>query len=45
MVRPIRRVVAGEDETGKAVAHSDAPSPDVTTRSRAAGISHRRGCG
>jgi mannose-6-phosphate isomerase-like protein (cupin superfamily) len=30
MVRPIRRVVAGEDETGKAVVHFDAPSPDVT---------------
>jgi naringenin degradation protein FdeH len=29
MVRPIRRVVAGEDATGKAVAHSNAPSPDV----------------
>ena len=31
MVRPIRRVVAGEDDTGKAVVHSDAPSP--TSRS------------
>ena len=30
MVRPIRRVVAGEDDTGKAVVHSDAPSSDVT---------------
>ncbi|MBX9776626.1 MAG: cupin domain-containing protein [Xanthobacteraceae bacterium] len=30
MVRPIRRVVAGEDAAGKAVVHSDAPSPDVT---------------
>ena len=30
MVRPIRRVVAGEDDSGKAVVHSDAPSPDVT---------------
>jgi mannose-6-phosphate isomerase-like protein (cupin superfamily) len=29
MVRPIRRVVAGEDAAGKAVAHSDAPSHDV----------------
>jgi mannose-6-phosphate isomerase-like protein (cupin superfamily) len=29
MVRPIRRVVAGEDATGKAVAHSDGASPDV----------------
>ena len=30
MVRPIRRVVAGEDDTGKAAVHSDAPSSDVT---------------
>jgi mannose-6-phosphate isomerase-like protein (cupin superfamily) len=30
MVTPIRRVVAGEDNTGKAVVHSDGPSPDLT---------------
>jgi hypothetical protein len=30
MARPIRRVVAGEDDAGKAVVHSDAPSSDVT---------------
>ena len=29
MVQPIRRIVAGEDETGKAVVLSDGPSPDV----------------
>ena len=29
MVRPIRRIVAGEDAEGKAVVLSDAPSPDV----------------
>jgi quercetin dioxygenase-like cupin family protein len=29
MVRPIRRIVAGNDDTGKAVVLSDAPSPDV----------------
>ena len=29
MVRPIRRIVAGEDEAEKAVVLSDAPSPDV----------------
>lgn len=29
MVRPIRRIVAGEDEAGRAVVLSDAPSPDV----------------
>ena len=29
MVKPIRRVVAGEDSSGKAVAHSFAASPDV----------------
>jgi mannose-6-phosphate isomerase-like protein (cupin superfamily) len=29
MVKPIRRVVAGNDERGVAVALSDAPSPDV----------------
>lgn len=29
MVRPIRRIVAGEDDSGKAVALSDGPSPDV----------------
>ncbi len=29
MVKPIRRVVAGTDERGKAVAFSDDPSPDV----------------
>ena len=29
MVKPIRRIVAGEDEQGKAVAFSDGPSPDV----------------
>jgi quercetin dioxygenase-like cupin family protein len=29
MVRPIRRIVAGNDDTGKAVVFSDAPSPDV----------------
>jgi uncharacterized cupin superfamily protein len=29
MVRPIRRIVAGNDASGKAVALSDGPSPDV----------------
>jgi len=29
MVRPIRRVVAGNDDRGIAVALSDGPSPDV----------------
>ncbi|MCC6888783.1 MAG: cupin domain-containing protein [Hyphomicrobiales bacterium] len=29
MVRPIRRIVAGNDDRGKAVVLSDAPSPDV----------------
>ena len=29
MVRPIRRIVAGEDNDGKAVVLSDGPSPDV----------------
>lgn len=29
MVRPIRRIVAGEDDQGKAVVLSDGPSPDV----------------
>src|SRR5262245_19990392 len=29
MVKPIRRVVAGNEERGVAVALSDAPSPDV----------------
>src|SRR4051812_3130042 len=29
MPKPIRRVVAGENETGKAVAFSDGPCPDV----------------
>ncbi len=29
MVRPIRRIVAGKDASGKAVALSDGPSPDV----------------
>ena len=31
MVRPIRRIVAGNDDTGKAVVLSDAASPDVIT--------------
>lgn len=30
MVQPIRRIVAGEDETGKAVVLSDGPSLDVS---------------
>jgi quercetin dioxygenase-like cupin family protein len=29
MVRPIRRIVAGNDDSGKAVVLSDGPSPDV----------------
>lgn len=29
MVKPIRRIVAGEDESGKAVVFSDGASPDV----------------
>lgn len=29
MVKPIRRIVAGNDDRGKAVALSDGPSPDV----------------
>ena len=29
MPKPIRRIVAGEDESGKAVALSDGPSPDI----------------
>lgn len=29
MARPIRRIVAGNDDSGKAVALSDGPSPDV----------------
>jgi mannose-6-phosphate isomerase-like protein (cupin superfamily) len=29
LVKPIRRIVAGEDERGTAVAFSDGPSPDV----------------
>lgn len=28
-MKPIRRIVAGEDDTGKAVVFSDGPSPDV----------------
>jgi len=29
--KPVRRIVAGEDENGKAVIFSDGPSPDVRT--------------
>ena len=29
MIRPIRRIVAGNDDSGKAVALNDGPSPDV----------------
>jgi mannose-6-phosphate isomerase-like protein (cupin superfamily) len=31
MVKPVRRIVAGNDHSGKAVALSDGPSPDVRT--------------
>ena len=31
MVKPVRRIVAGNDDNGKAVALSDGPSPDVRT--------------
>lgn len=31
MIKPVRRIVAGNDQNGKAVIHSDGPSPDVRT--------------
>jgi mannose-6-phosphate isomerase-like protein (cupin superfamily) len=41
-MKRVRRVVAGEDETGKAVVFSDAPSPDVRTDPARPGLSMTR---
>ena len=42
MVRPIRRIVAGNDDSGKAVVLSDGPSPDVKLDSARPGFASTR---